>query len=306
MTIDPETLETVTTAEERSNEAPAVAGATESRVVPAPAISCPSCASDGAMAPPSYVYALGRIEPRFPTLSVEKELAQATGRAETAGLTDRQALHDVLSERRNRYLVRKLCWVLTVEGLETYILHPHDPADGDLLVEAVRPTPRAGDVDAVIGIRGPIAPPDLCNGLQVPIVLFSQIYSFDVDSLIKSIPTPEGTTEEQFTPSAEELFGRIMQMADNAGATDEHRALNYVATRYPAIYAITADAHNRNAALTAVEVRPSRLSGVRRIVDVILSFTNRQTDVVEKYFIRVDVTEEFPFFVTKMSPYYDR
>jgi PatG C-terminal len=158
----------------------------------------------------------------------------------------------------------------------------------------------------VVGVRGPIASPQLCNGLLIPIVLFSQIYSFDIDSLIKSIPRPEGMTEELFTPAAEELFGRIMQMADNAGATDEHRALNYCAMRYPAIYATTAEAHKRNAALTAVEVRPSRLSGVRNIVDVILSFTNRQTDVVEKYFARVDVTEEFPFLVTKMSLYFDR
>jgi hypothetical protein len=30
------------------------------------------------------------------------------------------------------------------------------------------------------------------------------------------------------------------------------------------------------------------------------------TDVTEKFFVRVDVTEEFPFLVTKMSPYYDR
>jgi hypothetical protein len=28
--------------------------------------------------------------------------------------------------------------------------------------------------------------------------------------------------------------------------------------------------------------------------------------VTEKMFMRVDVTEEFPFLVTKMSPYYDR
>ena len=69
---------------------------------------------------PAYVYAIGGIEPRFPTLSVEKEFAQATGRAETAGLTDRQALHGVISQRQNRYLVRQLCWVLTVEGLDTY------------------------------------------------------------------------------------------------------------------------------------------------------------------------------------------
>lgn len=99
---------------------------------------------------------------------------------------------------------------------------------------------------------------------------------------------------------------RIMQLADNAGATDEHRALNYCAVRYPAIYATTAEAFARNSSLSAVEIRPSPLSGTRRIVDAIFSYTNRQTDVTEKFFTRVDVTEEFPFLVTKMSPYYDR
>jgi PatG Domain len=256
-------------------------------------------------ATPAYVYAIGRIEPRFPSLSAEKEFAQATGRAETAGLSDRQALHAVLSQRQNRYLVRKLCWVLMIEGLDTYILHPRDPVDFDLLVEALRPTPRLTDVDCVVGVRGPIAPPELCNGLTVPIVVFDQIYSFDVDSLIKSIPRPEKVSAKEFEPVAEELFHRIMQMADNAGATDEHRACNYCAVRYSAVYATAADAFGRNCALTGVDVRRSPLSGVRRIVEVIFSFTHRQTDVVDKFFVRVDVTEEFPFLVTKMSPYYD-
>jgi hypothetical protein len=52
--------------------------------------------------------------------------------------------------------------------------------------------------------------------------------------------------------------------------------------------------------------RGAAVAPQRRIVDVILSFTNHQTDVVEKYFIRIDVTEEFSFLVTKISPYYDR
>jgi hypothetical protein len=226
-----------------------------------------------------YIYALGRIEPRFPSLGVEKEFAQATGRAETAGLTDRQALRSILSERPNRYLARQLCYVLMIEGLETYILRPRDPMDFDLLVEAVRPAPRFSDVDVVIGVRGPLAPPELCNGLMVPIVVFDQLYSFDTDVLISSIPRPEAMTAEQFTPVAEELFIRIMQMADNAGATDEHRALNYLAVRFPAIYATTADQHAQNYALTGVDVRPSRLSGVRKIVDVIISYTHRQNGV---------------------------
>jgi hypothetical protein len=84
--------------------------------------------------PPSYVYALGRIEPRFPRLSVEKEFAQATGRADTVNLTDRQVLQRVLQQ--NRYLVKQLCWVMTVGGLETYIaMRPILRIHGDLLNE---------------------------------------------------------------------------------------------------------------------------------------------------------------------------
>ena len=194
----------------------------------------------------------------------------------------------------------------TIGGLETYIVAPHDPTDVNLLVETLRPNPRPGDVDPVVGMRGPLAPPEMCNGLIVPIVGFDQLYSFDRDSLIGSIPRPERVAAERFREAAGEVFDRIMQLTDNAGATDEHRALNYLTVRYPAIYAAVAQAHGRNSSLTAVDVRPSPLSGVRNIVEVIFSFTDRTTDVVEKQFLRVDVTEEFPFLVTKLSPYYDR
>jgi hypothetical protein len=37
-----------------------------------------------------------------------------------------------------------------------------------------------------------------------------------------------------------------------------------------------------------------------------VSYTNRQTDVTKKFFVRVNVTEEFPFLVTKLSPYFDK
>ena len=254
----------------------------------------------------AYVYAIGRVEARFPNLAAEKEFAQATGRTDTAGKTDQQTLHAVLSKRENRYLLRQLCWVLTIQGLETYLLAARDPADIDLLVEAIRPAPSPNDIDVVIGLRGPIAPPEMCNGLMVPIVAFDQIYSFDRDALIKAIPKPEKTTAAQFGPAAEELFTRIMQVTDNAGATDEHRALNYLAMRYPAIYAKAAEEFGQACSLTGVEVRPSPLSSTRNIVDVIFSYTNRNTDFTEKFFARCDMTEEFPFLVTKLSPYYDR
>jgi len=279
-----------------------------------PHVSPATCASCGAAMDysptgsiePSYVFAIGRVEMRFPSLAVEKEFAQATGRANTKGLTDRAAAHAVLSEPSNRYIARQICWVFTIEGLETYILIPRDPADYDQLLAAVRPQPTPLDLDVVVGLKGSIAPPDMCNGLMVPIVAFDQIYSFDRDSLIKAIPRPAKASAKEFGPAAEELFDRIMLAADNAGCMDDHRALNYLAVRYPAIYATAADMFGKNSSLTGVDVQASPLSSTRKVVDVIMTFTNRETDVDDKFFTRVDVTEEFPFLVTKMSPYFDR
>jgi hypothetical protein len=252
----------------------------------------------------TFVYALGKVDVRFPSMGVEKEFLQATGRTETGTLSDRQTFHQVLTQPENRYLTRLLCWIFSVEGIETYLLLPRNSIDYDLLVESVRPRPKAGDVDVVIGHRVGLAKPEMCNGLIVPVVGFTQVYSFDIDSLVQAIPRPDNVAPENFDTVSEELFLRIAQIADNAGSLDEHRALNYLAVRYPAIYATTALAHGRNQALSDIRVRSSRLSGTRRIVDVVFAFTHRQTNAAERYFVRVDVTEEFPFLVSPMSPYY--
>jgi hypothetical protein len=53
------------------------------------------------------------------------------------------------------------------------------------------------------------------------------------------------------------VFDRIMQMADNAGATDGHGALIYLAARHSALYARAAQADARDSSMSGVEVRPS-------------------------------------------------
>jgi hypothetical protein len=227
--------------------------------------------------------------------------------ADTNGLTDSQAFHAVISEAGNRYLARQLCWTMAIEGIDMYLLVLRDSADLDLLIDAVRPRPSSSDVDVVVGVLGGLAPANVCNGMQLPIVFVDQLYSFEREELLAAIPRPSSQKDKnQFEASSNELFDRIMELADNLGATDEHRALNYLAVRSPAIYARAAAAVAGGASLSSIETRLSRLSGIRVVVDVILSFTNRQTDYTEKSFVRVDVTEEFPFVVTKLGPYYDR
>ena len=313
------TAETVAVAEQAAATPPPESGATlalpsraEVEPIGAAAEATPEAGppAQGAAPPPSYIYALGDVEPRFPSPGVEKEFAQATGRADAAGLTDRQALAALLDVPENRYLARLLCWVLKIAGLETYILVPRYPDDIEMLVGTLRAEPSAHDVDIVIGQRGPMAPPEVCNGLMVPLVAFDQIYSFDRDTLVKEIPQPDtlpdGISEEEFRASAAELLDRIIQVTDNAGATDEHRALNYLAVRYPAIYAKAAEEHHRNATLSGVEAHNSRLSGVRNIVNVVFSYTHRETGVRDQYFVRVDMSEEFPYLTSPLQQFFER
>jgi hypothetical protein len=255
---------------------------------------------------PPWVYALGGIRAEFPDPSLEREFAQATGRGETEGKTDKQSFAAVLAERENRYIARQLCWIFTVQGMPTYRLAWRDTADIDLLVEAIQPSEDT-TISLAIGIRGPLAPPETCGGLTLPIVAFDQLYTFSRRYLIDAIPLPDDVSagkRNQFRQAAGELFDRLIDMADNAGATDEHRALNYSLVRYHELYAQTARAHRDDKSLSAVEVRPSTLTP--DVLDVIVTYTQRRTDVDEKWRFSVDVAGEFPFLVRKLSPYFER
>jgi len=273
--------------------------------LPAPAVS----PIDDRAADSGYVYALCQVDMRFRTLDVEKEFAQALGRTNTNGMTDRQALYETLIAPENRYLRRELCYVAQIQGLDTFVLLPRDSMDLDLLVEAVRPEPRADDTDVLIGDRGPLAPPQLCNGLTVPVVFITQLWTFSIGDLVNSIPRPDDVPEEDdasFRESARELTNRVMQLADNTGTLDEHRVVNYAVTRYAGVHHLVARQHARGYSLSGVDVRPSRLSGPRKILTVVLSFTERITDVREQYSFRADCTGKFVFLVSRLAPFFER
>ena len=50
----------------------------------------------------------------------------------------------------------------------------------------------------------------------------------------------------------------------------------------------------------------TRCDVIQRAI-ALVSYENRQTDVsTKKFFVRVNVSEEFPFLVTNLSPYFDK
>jgi cyclic patellamide precursor peptide PatG len=128
----------------------------------------------------------------------------------------------------------------------------------------------------------------------------SPIVSFQKNYLVSRAVDFVVTTRKEYRLENRDLvnffakIGRLhfMRTLELVKLKEEKRTSNQVTGR-----ADTAEAFGQNLSRTAVETRLSPLSGKRKVVEAIFSFTNRNTDVIEKVVARVDVTEEFPFLV---------
>ncbi|MBV9038872.1 MAG: hypothetical protein JO182_30585 [Acidobacteriaceae bacterium] len=264
-----------------------------------PAQACPTCnapRTQAQMTPNSWVYVIGDVDARFPSLAVEKEVIGAMAQADTAGLSNEAALQRVLDISSNAYLVREMCWVLLVQGVETYVLVPHYSQDYPMLVEAARL-----ELSAVIGTLGPIANPDVCNGLTLPFLIFDVIYSFDRPRFVAEMPVPEGADAERFRATATDIFDQIVQLITSG--TGMERALAYLLMKDPRLYYLIADAYNRNAQLSAVELKPAPVMSTHNLVDVIVRTQDRGIGVQSSIYARVALAAKLPYVITYWQPY---
>lgn len=284
---------------------PQIAPMINSEVVPA---GCPVC---GMSQPQRYVYGLGTVTPRFPSQSLEKAFIDVIpDKVANIEPSNRERLYQVLKEPKNYYLAREMCWVFTVESVDTYLIEPRTDTELVALIDALQGPVRIPlvDIDVVIGVRGPLSEPTQCQGVQLPRVRMAHFYYFAVDDfladILKSTKKPSGVSEAQQKTTARDLFMRLMQIGDNVGEMDEHRAVNYLALRYPEIYQLAFEQSRTGKTLKQVDVSYSPLSGTRHIVEVIFTYVDRQTSVPMSFFARVDVTGMYPFLVSPIQLYY--
>jgi hypothetical protein len=265
-----------------------------------PAQACPTCNVARApiqTAPNSWVYVIGDVDPRYPSLAVEKEAIGAMARTPAAkGLSNEAALQKVLEAPENAYLVREMCFVLLVQEMERYILVPHYPQDYSMLVEASR-----SELSAVIGTVGPIANPDVCNGLTLPYLIFDMIYNFDAKGLIKDLPVPQNADGAKFRAAATDIFNQIAPLIPNGTGTE--RALAYLLMKDPGLYHNISEAFNQDAQLTSVEVKAAPVSSTQNLVDVVVRTQDRKTGVQKSVFARLALAAKLPYVVSYWQPY---
>lgn len=273
-------------------------------------VEAASCSCPSADASSGYVYAIGSLRAEFPSESLRHEFQQAAANLD-ARVTDQELLYAVLSQGQYLYIAREMCWVLRIDGdVDSYVCRPRTYVELNAFVEAIKPpaTPGERSYTVIVGPRGPLAGPDACNGLLLPIAVCNEIYHFTTLAFVEAV-----AKATHVDPAiVRSTFEEFLSFTDNAGNSDEDRALNYVLLRYPAVYALATTAPGAAppplgaSFLRGVAARPARVQGTRRIVDVIFHYEERETGERVDWFTRVDVTGQFPFLVSKLSRFYPR
>jgi hypothetical protein len=252
-----------------------------------------------------YIYSIGKIDVRFPTIGIEREFQQRersmpTGHDHDHRLRPRgERLAAVL--RMHPHLARSVCFILTVGGTPAYALVPNNTEILQAMLDAVAGSDRDDAWSLVVGRGGPMAAPAACGGLMVQMAACDVFYGFALaefaDGLVSRVDhilKDKKIDRDKFLQGARDLFGRVALSMENMGAQDSHRALNYLLVQHPGPYIALVERADR-AILDNVETRLNLTAGARRVVAVILTFIDRTTGVPERLFTRIDVTEEWPF-----------
>lgn len=261
---------------------------------------CPECASRGRPAP-ALIYAIGSVEARFPTIGIEREFQQRQGRLPEAAAEASRASQVRRVLEANPHVAVRMSYVFLAAGVPAFILAPTGRYLQDELLTAVEHT---GDPDywcVLIGRRGPMAGPEVAGGVLAPIVACDQLYCFSQEEWKASLAEQlapaikaERINRRNLNRVTKELFAQILNSTENIGATDAHRALNYVLVQHPGLFLAAAERAGKQV-LERIEARQVHGLGARRIVAVIVTFLDMATGVPERLFTRVDVTEEWPF-----------
>jgi hypothetical protein len=260
---------------------------------------CPSCAA-AIPAAEQFVFAIGKLDVRFPSVGIEREFRRCAKLVSGAASMSRgERLRKVLEA--NQHLAVRVCYLLVIGAVPAYVVAPPTALVRETILAGLSATDKSDQWAVLVGRQGPVCSPSDCGGLLVPMAVCDQLYVFSVEEWLSDLTTAlkpavgaKKTNRETLSKVARELFNQTVSALQNIGATDAHRALNFLLMRHPGLFLAAAERAGKSA-LDKIETRVIHGLGTRRLVAVILTFLDLTTGVPERLFCRVDVTEEWPF-----------
>ena len=262
-----------------------------------------------------YVYCVGNINAKFPTLNLEKELNQNSIMSSNrlsmlenvnddialARLNRNtqlyQQLFKGLSQPQNNYIARDMNWVLDNRFNEQqYQLIVHND---ELLKQCISALGRneasTGGQVVVIGTTSGV------DELHVSAIMPTTVMPFG--QLLQG----EQSSNSHFIKLVDELTG----LDCSAGSSDASRAINFLLYNnldiynrsYSLYYSSSSDGPNPSGYQLLSVDTDTMNSGDRIVTDVVFKYQGINTGALQHWYCRVDVTGEYPFLVSSWQPY---
>lgn len=242
----------------------------------------------------TLVYATGKLRPHFEDISLEHEIAHVAHHMAADGRLGDAKLHEVLSRPENRYLARKVAWIIDLDCGPSLFCVSSDPADVSMFSRSImsRASLKRGFETVVGALRGEVE----CAGQRLPRLACDQVLTLSMADVIAALPAPAELADTEFRRDARILSRLLLERANHFGVSDEQRALTYLMLRDSKAYSSFAAHRAAGERLISIGVQAAHGSSARKQYDVGFIY-EAENGAMTRDAVRVDVTLEFPFLV---------
>lgn len=283
---------------------------------------------------PSPIYVAGKLRVEFANKGLEKECEAAA--QELSVVSDKSvAPHDYgtifgyesgkesnesayLSRKTRpyRYLAENAKWILSVDEQDTYVIEPHSVVELNEFINFLKQNEKHcnnQNLCVIIGEQFGYTDSGNEEASILPKVRCKHMFSFNSDDqAVKEKLTGAGINT---TSKAISDLLRLLNVKQNRGNTNSERAKNFLAFRYPDIYAIrTSEVSEKSSERTTlsqpeheflrrIDTRIAQSAPEHTLVDVIFHYQRSVSGRQFSYYATVDVSQLFPYLHSPLSDY---
>jgi hypothetical protein len=243
---------------------------------------------------PSFIYAVGNIQPYFPTHDLQKEYEAAVKKLKL-NFSDYYEVFTYNTSSNNkrtntyypyRYIAEQLCWVFSIENVDGYIAIPHSQTTLTEIINSLQKPEAAATVSLCMmqGQLGSQAPEGYCGNLRLPLVLCSHFKKYG---------------------QSETIGFESLKLKANGGQSNNSRAINYFSLHYTDLI----EEHSQLKKSVNSEIHLAGLhteaadNNRPTIINIILEFKNNETSLETFYYCAIDVSTAYPFLESSLRIY---
>lgn len=283
------------------------------------------------------IYVAGQLRVEFANQGLEKEceaaaqeLSSVTNQSVSphdygtifgyeAGKESNHAAYLSRKTRPYRYLAENAKWVLSVDEQDTYVIEPHSVVELNEFVNFLKQREQADSNNqtlcVIVGEQLGYTNSGNEEDSILPKVRCKHMFAFNADN--QAIESKLSESGINTTTKAISDLLRLLNVKQNNGNTDSERAKNFLAFRYPDIYAIrtsesvihldtklnTYKEDKEQEFLRSIDTRIAQSAPGHTLVDVIFHYQRSVSGRQFSYYATVDVSQLFPYLHSPLSDY---